>query len=187
MKRVCLAVLSLNSLLLAGCLYVSPIDEEPPLDDFPPYINSLSGVSPSMGVVNINLSLGGTQEFVISDYGDDNLDQTLYHRIIVDYRAAGMTYNPIFSVAYKSIAPHGRDRITYSYPACTDAITYPNIITDGKSIELYVLLADEEFLYPNPYYASQNFSQPFETKTGRNAVWVHWTLKFNGVCPEIKN
>lgn len=176
----CLAAIAMNQ----GCFYIAPIDEDPEPEDTLPYVNALNGVSPSMGLVNINLSLGGNQEFVISGYGDDNLDQPLYHRIVIDYRTAGVAANPVYSIVPKRIEPNARDRITYSFPACTAAISYPTAIADGKQIELYLVIADTPFMHASQLFSAMNFQQPFETETGRSAVWVQWTLKFVGTCPE---
>lgn len=177
-------ICAIFALLLSGCLYVAPIDEEPEQEDTLPYINALNGVSPSMGLVNINLSLGGNQEFVLSDYGDANASQTLYHRIVIDYRGAGVAANPVFSIVPKKIDPAARDRITYSFPACTAAISYPTAITDGKSIQLYLLISDSPFVHATQLFSAMNFSQPFEVENNRSAVWVQWTLQFVGNCPE---
>lgn len=178
-------ITSLLALALSqGCLYIAPIDEDPEPEDTPPFVNALNGVSPSMGLVNINLSLGGNQEFVISGYGDANLDQTLYHRIVIDYRTAGVAANPVYSIVPKRIEPNARDRITYSFPACTAAISYPTAIADGKQIELYLVIADAPFMHASQLFSAMNFQQPFETETGRSAVWVQWTLQFIGSCPE---
>lgn len=170
------------SLLLSGCLYFPEIEEDPEPEDTLPYINALSGVSPSMGVVNINLSLGGNQEFIISNYGDNNLDQPLYHRVVIDYRTAGVTTNPVYTVVPKQIQPGARDRITYSFPACTAAMSYPDAIVEGKTINLYLVVSDDAFLHQNQLFSAMNFSQPFETTSGRPSVWVQWTLQFMGSC-----
>lgn len=186
MKRspiITLAML-LQTMPLAGCFYIADIDEDPEPENKLPFINALSGVSPGMGLVNINLSLGGNQEFVISNYGDENEAQSLSHRIVIDYRAAGVVANPVFSVVPKQIAPGARDRITYSFPACSAAFSYPDAIADGKTVDLYFILTDDVFMHQNQLFSAANFSQPFETVSGRSAVWVQWTLQFMGSCPE---
>lgn len=181
-KRIFL--LALTSFLYSGCFYIAPIDEDAKPEDEPPYINMLSGVSPVMGLVNVNLSLGGNQEFIISSYGDENLDQALYHRVVMDYRPAGVSANPVFAVVPKRIDADARDRISYAFAACTAAMSYPNAIVEGKSIDLYLILSDEPFMHQNQLFSAMNFTQPFETATGRPAVWVQWTLQFNGTCPQ---
>ena len=180
--RKCLIILP--AFLLTGCLYVAPIDEDPTPEDEPPYINMLSGVSPVMGLVNLNLSLGGNQEFIISSYGDENPEQNLYHRIVIDYRPAGVMTNPVFALVPKTTDPEARDRISYAFNACTAALSYPNAIREGQSIDLYLILSDEPFMHQNQLFSAMNFTQPFETESGRPAVWVQWTLQFNGTCPK---
>ncbi|MBO5752429.1 MAG: hypothetical protein J6S69_01895 [Proteobacteria bacterium] len=173
----------LPAFLMAGCLYVAPIDEEPDPENEPPYINMLDGVSPVMGLVNIDLSFGGNQEFILSSYDDANHDQPLYHRVVIDYRPAGVLTNPVFAVVPKTITPGERDRISYAFNACTAALSYPNAIVDGQSIDMYLVLSDEPFMHQNQLFSAMNFTQPFETSSGRQAVWVQWTLQFNGTCP----
>ena len=121
MKK-CICLLALTSLMFSGCFYIAPIDEDAKPEDESPYINMLSGVSPVMGLVNVNLSLGGNQEFIVSSYGDDNLEQPLYHRVVMDYRPAGVSANPVFAVVPKRIDAGARDRISYAFAACTAAM-----------------------------------------------------------------
>lgn len=177
-------LMTLQAALLTGCLYIAPIDEDPEPENEPPYIDMLSGVSPVMGLVNVNLSLAANQEFILSSYGDENLDQYLYHRVVIDYRPAGVSTNPVFAVVPKDIAPGERDRISYAFNACTAALSYPNAIAEGQSIDLYLILADEPFMHQNQLFSAMNFTQPFETESGRTAVWVQWTLQFSGTCPD---
>ena len=128
-------IMSLLALALSqGCLYIAPIDEDPEPEDTPPFVNALNGVSPSMGLVNINLSLGGNQEFVISGYGDANLDQTLYHRIVIDYRTAGVAANPsIRSFQNASNPTRATESHTASPPAPPPSATPPPSPTANKS------------------------------------------------------
>lgn len=178
-----LATVCMFAFLLHGCLFISPIEEAPEPEDMLPFINALSGVSPSMGLVTVDLSSGGNQEFIISDYGDRSSKQTLYHRIVIDYRSAGVTANPIYALSPQQILPKNRDRISYSFRACSAALSYPNTIVDGSTLNLYVVLADEPFMHQNQLFSASNFSQPFETLTQRGSVWVQWTLQFTGKCP----
>lgn len=183
-RRFCAISGFFFALMSPACLYIAPIEEDPEQEDTLPYISALSGVSPSMGLVSINLSLGGSQEFVVSGYGDANLNQNLYHRIVIDYRPAGVAANPVYSIVPKLIEPNARDRITYSFPACTAAISYPTAIADGKTVNLYLVISDAPFAHSSQLYSAMNFSQPFETESRRSSVWVQWTLQFLGTCPE---
>jgi hypothetical protein len=180
--RDCIALLGAG-MVMAGCVYLAPIDEDPEPEDKLPYIDVLSGVNPSMGLVNINLSLGGNQEFVISNYGDDNAEQLLYHREVIDMRLAGETNNPIFAIAPKIKQPDARDKISYNFPACQFAQSYPGAIAEGKMINFYLLISDSPFTHQNQLFSSMDFGQPFETNEKNRAVWVEWTLQFMGVCP----
>ena len=176
----------LSSFWLSGCLFVAPIDEEPEPEDKLPYIDTISGVSPGMGLVNINLSQGGEQEFIISSYGDENTSQVLYHRIVIDYRSADIYTNPVYAIVPKQIPANERDRISYKFSACTAALSYPDAIADGKTINLYIVLSDEPFTFQNQLFSALNFTQPFETSTEHvdRSVWVQWTLLFKGKCPK---
>ena len=181
MMKSKLLLISLSSLLVGGCVYVGPIEEEV---DSLPYFNEFTGVNPSMGFVEVDLSSGGTQEFTLKDYGDDNEYQTLYHRMVVDYRAAGLTSNPISAVSPKAIEPGRRESIYYTFPACSLPKPYSDVLVDGKTIDLYLILSDDEFSYQNqnPTQSFSDFSFPFETVSGRGGVWVHWTVRFTGSC-----
>ena len=172
--------------MVSGCLFVAPIDEDPEPEDKLPYIDTVSGVSPGMGLVNVNLTLGGNQEFIISSYGDENFSQVLYHRAVIDYRAAGGVANPIFAVVPKQIPANERDRISYRFSACTAAKSYPGAIGDGKTISFYIILSDEPFTFQNQLFSALNFTQPFETSSEHldRSVWVQWTLLFTGTCPK---
>lgn len=175
-----------TAFLLGGCLYVAPIEEDPDPEDRLPYIDEISGVSPSMGLVTVNLDLGGNQEFIVSTYGDENENQTLYHRIVIDYRLAEVSTNPVYAVVPKQIKPGERDRISYRFAACTAALSYPGAISDGKTINLYIVLSDEPFTFQNQLFSALNFAQPFETSTEHRdrSIWVQWTLRFQGTCPK---
>ena len=186
MRYYLLLTALLSTLCMTGCLFVAPIDEESePVDELP-YIDTISGVTPGMGLVNINLSQGGEQEFIISSYGDDNSEQTLYHRIVIDYRSADVYTNPVYAIVPKQVHAHARERISYKFSACTAALSYPDAIADGKTINLYIVIADEPFAFQNQLFTALNFTQPFETSTEHpdRSVWVQWTLLFKGTCPK---
>ena len=177
----CIAAI-MPSLCIAGCVYLAPIDEYEPEDKLP-YIDLLSGVNPSMGFVNINLGLGGNQEFVLSIYGDENSEQTLYHRAVIDMQPAGETSRPVYAIGPQTIQPDARDKISYNFPACQFAQNYPGSIAEGKTINFYLLISDAPFLHQSQSFSATDFSQPFETVEKNRAVWVEWTLQFQGVCP----
>ena len=166
--------------LIQGCLYVAPIDEEPDPIDTLPYIRESS---PGLGVVEINLSESSSQQFVLSSYGDDNTMQALYSRIVLDYRPAGMTLNAIHATSPMVSPEGGRDSLTYALRPCEMAKSQANVFEDGKTIDLYFVIADERFVHENNSFLSTDFSLPFKTYTGRGSVWVQWTLLFRGQCP----
>lgn len=177
------AILLSASLTTSACFYPAPIDEDPEAEDVMPQIDQLSGVSPGMGLVSVNLANGGRQQFFVSGYSDLNKNQELFHRIVIDYRSAGVNSNPISATIPRTIMPDARDPLSYEFVACQASQSYPDAIKEGKVIALYVLLSDEQYMHFNQLFAAVNFSHPFETRTGRGSVWVSWNVQFVGVCP----
>ena len=172
-----LLILSLTS----GCLYVAPIDEEPDPDDTMPYIKESS---PGLGVVEINLDNSSSQQFILSSYDDANQEQAIYSRIVMDYRPAGVAKNAITATIPNMGAPGSRDSLTYELRPCEMAKSQAEVFEDGKTIDLYFVIADERFIHENQSFLSTDFSLPFKTYTGRGSVWVQWTLLFKGKCPQ---
>ena len=170
------------ALFMSGCLYVAPIQEGPDPEDTPPYITKAK-VSPGTGVVEMELSSGEGMEFMVSGYGDDNEEQTLYHRIVMDFRPAGVSGNSIQATVPIACLPEHRDPIAYLINPCAYQSQYSGAITDGHSMDLYVLLADELFRHQNERFQNADFSYPFETQNGKGAVSVQWTVLFRGECP----
>ena len=173
-------ILLLTLLLTQGCLYVAPIDEDPEPDDTMPYIKE---ASPGLGVVDINLTGSISQKFILSSYDDDNAEQALYSRIVMDYRPAGVTLNAIQATIPIAGKAGNRDTLTYELRPCEMAKTQAGVFEDGKVIDLYFLISDERFIHENQSFLSTDFSLPFRTYTGRGSVWVQWTLRFQGNCP----
>ncbi len=171
-----LLILSLTS----GCLYVAPIDEEPDPDDTMPFIHE---ASPGLGVVEINLDNSSAQLFILSSYDDANSEQALYSRIVMDYRPAGVTQNAITATIPIVGDAGSRDSLTYELRPCEMAKKQADVFVDGKTIDLYFVIADERFIHENQSFLSTDFSLPFKTYTGRGSVWVQWTLLFKGECP----
>ncbi|MBO4350315.1 MAG: hypothetical protein J6A01_05130 [Proteobacteria bacterium] len=172
-------ILLLTALLTQGCLYVAPIDEEPEPDDTMPFINE---ASPGLGVVEINLENSSPQQFILSSYDDANADQALYSRIVLDYRPAGATSNPIKATIPVLGDTGSRDSLTYELRPCELAKSQTGVFEEGKTIDLYFVIADERFFHENTNFLSTDFSLPFKTYTNRGSVWVQWTLLFKGKC-----
>ncbi|MBQ9817362.1 MAG: hypothetical protein IJM59_07865 [Proteobacteria bacterium] len=167
-------------LFLNGCLYVAPIEEEPEPEDTMPFINA---VSPSLGVVEMDLSYGDAKTFVLSTYGDDNQEQPLYHRIIMDFRPSGLTSDAIIASVPIINEPGLRDSISYQFDPCSLSSAYSTVFESGKTIDLYFLLADEPFIHDNELFMSTDYALPFKTYTDRGAIFVQWTIRFKGNCP----
>ena len=173
-------ILLLTALLTQGCLYVAPIDEEPDPDDTMPFIHE---ASPGLGVVEINLENASSQQFILSSYDDANKEQAIYNRIVMDYRPAGVSQNAISATIPNMGAPGSRDSLIYELHPCDMAKKQADVFEDGKTIDLYFVIADERFIHENQSFLSTDFSLPFKTYTGRGSVWVQWTLLFRGTCP----
>lgn len=180
MKRAFYLTL-IPTLWFGGCFYVAPLEQEDDPEDTMP---TISVINPGAGVVEIDLATGTGQTFVISDYGDDNLDQPLYHRIVMDFRPAGVTANAILATVPKEIPPQSRDAISYLVRPCDYQATFPGAIEDGRAFDLYVLLSDEAFLHQNEKFQNSDYQQVFETSTGRGAVFIQWTVLLHGACSE---
>lgn len=180
MNRQLMAVLVSASMFLSGCLYVAPIEEE---DNVLPYINS-NAVNPSLGAVEVELSGGGELTITLSAYGDENAEQTLYHRMVMDFRPSGE--KRIIATEPRYVEPGNRDRIMYQFRPCTMSNNYSSVIQEGKTIDLYLLLSDERFINDTEITIGKEgeFQQPFKTNPENHAVWVQWSLIFNGLCPE---
>lgn len=166
---------------LTGCFYISPIEEEDPEVDYPPVIDKLHGISPELGYVTINLSEGGRQQFVVSQYDDVNIEQPLYHRNVIDYRPAGITSNPITATLPDKIEAGSRNPIRYEFVACSSP--FQNAIKPGKTVILYILLSDDIFSDYKQSYSDKDHLKPFATANEREPIWVSWTLQFIGECP----
>ncbi len=179
MKRLLMAALMSAAMFLGGCLYVAPIEEE---DDILPYINN-NAVNPSLGVVEVDL--GGNSELTVtlSAYGDENSEQMLYHRMILDFRPSGE--KRIIATEPRYVEPGKRDRIMYQFRPCTMSNTYSGVFQEGKTIDLYFLLSDEKFINDTEITIGKEgeFQQPFKTNPENRVVWVQWSLIFNGSCP----
>jgi len=169
--------------LLSGCFYLAPIEPDADPEDVLPYIDVLEGVSPRMGTLTVNLSVNeGKQQFIVTGYGDDNIDQELFHRMVIDYRLAGITSNPITATIPYTILPESRGQLIYEFTPCSPLQLYPSAIKDGHVISIFVILADDQFLHFNQFFMGDDFSQPFKTRSGRRAVWVSWNVQFVGAC-----
>lgn len=164
-----------------ACFYVAPLEEEAPELDQAPTINLLGGVSPEVGYVALNLSSGGRQQFIISQYDDANLTQALYHRNVIDYRPAGISSNPLTATLPDKIEAGSRNPIRYEFVACSSP--FRNAIKEGNSVVLYIILSDEIFSDYNQSYSDKDHLRPFATTSGREPVWVSWTVQFIGECP----
>ncbi len=179
MKKMTL-LSSLLGFLMAGCLYVAPIEEE---ENALPAINT-DAVSPSLGVVELELNDDAVMKMILSAFDDENEDQALYHRVIIDLRPAG-EYR-IIATEPRVIEPGNRDRIMYQIRPCSMLSGYGNVIQDGKSIDVYFVLADERFMSDSEIIISKEgeFQQPFKTNPENRTVWVQWSLAFKGSCPD---
>ncbi|MCL2325808.1 MAG: hypothetical protein FWC40_04835 [Proteobacteria bacterium] len=182
MAKIGVALSALGA-LLSGCFYLAPIEPDPEPEDVLPYIDALGGVNPRMGTYTVNLSVNeGRQQFTVTGYGDDNIDQELFHRMVIDYRLANISSNPITATVPRTILPESRDQLSYEFTACSPHQTYPEAIKDGHVISFHVVLADDQFKFFNQYFMGEDFSLPFETRSGRRAVWVSWNVQFVGAC-----
>ncbi len=164
---------------ILGCLYVAPIEEEPPAKDELPYIHA---VSPGLGVIEIDLSWGEKKTFSLSSYGDENEEQELYHRIVMDFRAGGATGSSIYASHPLSILPDQRDSVSYQFDPCAMTSGYGGSISDGKTMDMYILLSDEPFIHDSQSFVGTDFLLPFKTQTDRGAVYEQWTVVFKGNC-----
>ena len=85
------------------------------------------------------------------------------------------------------MAPDARKPIEYMFPACK---LVEGEYRDGvdsrtsKTIVIYFVLADDEFRDSATKYDAGSLKTAFATKTGRESVFVSWTLSFTGACPE---
>ena len=179
MRKILPAVFLLF-LSLSGCLYVAPIEEE---DNAYPYINA-NAVTPSPGVVELELNNDSAMNITLSAYGDDNADQTLYHRIVMDLRPAG-EYR-IIATEPRMVQSNNRDRIMYQFRPCSMLSNYNGVIRDGQSIDVYLILSDERFMSDSEIIINKEgeFGQPFKTNPENRAVWVQWSAVFKGECSE---
>lgn len=172
-------LLSLISSLITGCLYVAPIEEE---EDVLPSINP-NAVTPTPGVVEMDLSEDPSMNISLSLYDDDNEDQELFHRVVMDFRPAGESR--VTATEPRVSMPGSRERIMYQFKPCSMLSSYSGVIQDEHSIDMYLLIADRRFMSDTELVISKEgeFQQPFKTNPENHDVRVHWSVVFKGTCP----
>ena len=168
--------------LTSGCLYVAPIEEEPEPEDTMPYI---SDTEPSLGLVTIDLdSSNNTKTFKLTKYGDDNLDQSLYSRIVIDYRPAGV--DRIEATKAIEWQAGKRDELMYLLRPCEMASVVSGVFEDQRTIDLYFVLSDRPFQNTTLTYATTDFLLPFKVGDDHTSVYVQWTVRFTNACRKTK-
>ena len=162
--------------LTSGCLYVAPIEEDHTK-------LSIMEVNEEQGVMLIDLS--NTMEernpkFEIRSLEGGDQEQPLYSRIVIDYRLAGVESLPIEATVPRSSTKNNRNNLAYQLRPCKLKVSHDNVFEAGKSIVLYLVVADEPFKYSDESFTS--LVKPFETENDRS-VYAQWTLQFKGKCP----
>ena len=173
-----LFILSILGLSLTGCFYLAPLDQDIEEQPYPPTINMLTGTDPPVGMLSLNLNEGGKHQFLVSDFDDPNLDDTLYWRWIVDYGTMVAASFPM------SVLPSQREdaRLSFDFTAC-DSIYIANV-TEGKTVVVYIVLSDSQFTNHGQSFRGDQIQIPFETQSETSSpIWASWTVQFKGSCP----
>ena len=170
------------AILLSGCLYVAPIEEELPEEDTPPYITEQEPDP----FIRVMLDRGA--DVSVLKYGDRNAGQTLHHRVVLDLRPAMPTSENavISSTPREQPAGNRTEPVRYHIDPCGYQAEYPDIIAMGKTIEAYILISDAPFYYRGEDvkgHRSNSLVEPYKTQDDREIASAHWTLVLDGTCP----
>ncbi len=169
---------------ITGCVFLAPIEEEEPDPDDPPRFSLDSeNTEPPLGDQPIIMQPGGGRFYTIRVGGghDNNLEQTLYWRAVVDYANFAIATQPT------EVPPENRESaFVYQYNPCVGL--HPQLAEDPSdhTHALYMAISDAPFVDTAEFFDASDqklrLQEVFKTEPEGRVTLIFWTLELSGSC-----